>query len=103
MKERNFLLHGVKHLVTPSQKVSGTRKRISDKFEHMVGLMEKMIKIQEDSEKAIEKWKLKYLRWRKGGRKRARISNEIAITSPCTTPSPECTWNFKYASPRPFK
>ena len=35
--------------VTPSQKVSRKRKRISDKFERMEGLMEKMIKIQEDS------------------------------------------------------
>ena len=33
--------------VTPSQKVSRKRKRISDKFERMEGLMEKMIKIQE--------------------------------------------------------
>ena len=35
--------------VTPSQKVSRKRKRISDKFERMEGLMEKMIKIQEDT------------------------------------------------------
>ena len=35
--------------VPPSQKVSRKRKRISDKFERMEGLMEKMIKIQEDS------------------------------------------------------
>ena len=34
---------------TQSQKVSRKRKRISDKFEHMEGLIEKKIKIQEDS------------------------------------------------------
>ena len=35
--------------VTPSQKVSRKRKRVSDKFERMEGLMGKMIKIQENS------------------------------------------------------
>ena len=77
MKEMNFLLLRVKtpvdiEEVTPSQKGSRKRKRISDKFDRVEGLMEKMIKIQEDSEKASREVELKYLRWRKGGRKRAR-------------------------------
>ena len=55
--------------VTPSQKVSRQRKRISDKFERMEGLMEKRLKYRKIAKKQLEKWNL---RWRKGGRKRAR-------------------------------
>ena len=45
--------------VTPSQKGSRKRKRISDKFDRVEGLMEKMIKIQEDSEKSSREVELK--------------------------------------------
>ena len=54
--------------VTPSQKVSRKRKRISDKFERMEGLKEKRLKYRKIAKKQLEKWNL---RWRKGGRKRA--------------------------------
>ena len=88
--------------VTPSQKVSRQRKRISHKFERMEGLMEKRLKYRKIAKKQLEKWKLS------GGKEAERepgFSNETAITSASpkhTTPSPEHTWNFKYASPRPF-
>ena len=45
--------------VTPSWKGSKKRKKISDKFELMEGLLEKMIKIQEGSEKASTEVELK--------------------------------------------
>ena len=64
-----------------------------------------MIKIQEDSEKASREVELKIFDRGKEAEREPGLSNETAITSTSpkySTSSPEHTWKFKYASPRPF-
>ena len=96
--------------VTPSRKGSRKRKKISDKFELMEGLLEKMIKIQEDSEKASTEVELKIFDMEE---RRQKESQDLQMrllslllrpqhaSNKHTTPSPEHTWNFK-CKPKAF-